>query len=348
MAEKRFYLLSEAAEKLGISEDALMEMVTSGKLRGFRDGGTYKFKLDDIDGMVGNVGGEKAIDADEGDSGFSGSLMEAAGLDDDDLVAIDDDEEEDDLIAVDDDELVAVEDEEKPAAAGDSTVDLADEPEHDDDDLVLGNDSGTGSGISLGGDSGISLVDQGDSGFLLEETLDLGGSGADALVLGEDEDLDLADDGEDEAPIDLTGDDDFLLTPTDDLDDLDESESGSQVISLDLDGDDDAATMIGGGGMFEEDGFETLDGTPADAIIPGAPVPAGAEMIDPKELEALRMADFPEKPYSVGTLIGLALCVIPLVFCGMFAIDLLRNMWSWDGPYPLNSDMMETVLSWFD
>ena len=43
----------------------------------------------------------------------------------------------------------------------------------DDDDLVLGG-SGTGSDITIGGDSGISLVDPADSGLSLEEPLNLG------------------------------------------------------------------------------------------------------------------------------------------------------------------------------
>ena len=52
------------------------------------------------------------------------------------------------------------------ARAGDSAVDLGGK-KLDDDDLVLGG-SGTGSDISIGGDSGISLVDPADSGLSLE------------------------------------------------------------------------------------------------------------------------------------------------------------------------------------
>ena len=69
-------------------------------------------------------------------------------------------------------------------------VDLASEGEVlDDDDLVLGgSDSGSGSDITIAGDSGISLVDPNDSGlyashnFLLEITLNHGHIGRPELM----------------------------------------------------------------------------------------------------------------------------------------------------------------------
>jgi hypothetical protein len=45
---------------------------------------------------------------------------------------------------------------------------------------------------------------------------------------------------------------------------------------------------------------------------------------------------------------SLVLCAVLLLFCGMFAFDLMRNMWSWDAPYSVNSSMMEMILSWFE
>ncbi len=62
----------------------------------------------------------------------------------------------------------------------------------EDDDLVLGG-SGTGSDISIGGDSGISLVDPADSGLSLEAPLNLSG-GEESLELGEDDLLGMASD----------------------------------------------------------------------------------------------------------------------------------------------------------
>jgi hypothetical protein len=40
--------------------------------------------------------------------------------------------------------------------------------------------------------------------------------------------------------------------------------------------------------------------------------------------------------------------VIGLVLGGMMAYDLMRNMWSWDGPLNMNSSLMDTVLGWFE
>ena len=44
------------------------------------------------------------------------------------------------------------------------------------------------------------------------------------------------------------------------------------------------------------------------------------------------------------------LCMIMLfmILCGMFAFDLVRNMWSWNGAYSVNSSLMDMILSWFE
>ena len=69
----------------------------------------------------------------------------------------------------------------------------------DDDDLVLGG-SGKGSDVTIGGDSGISLVDPSDSGLSLETPLNLGPVAEESLELGEDDMLttsETADEGRD-------------------------------------------------------------------------------------------------------------------------------------------------------
>jgi hypothetical protein len=38
------------------------------------------------------------------------------------------------------------------------------------------------------------------------------------------------------------------------------------------------------------------------------------------------------------------LCVLVLVVAGMMTYDLIRNMWSWDGTYPVNSSLMDGML----
>ena len=36
-----------------------------------------------------------------------------------------------------------------------------------------------------------------------------------------------------------------------------------------------------------------------------------------------------------------------LMLCGMMMYDMLRNMWSWEGAYSVNSGLMDTILGWF-
>lgn len=60
------------------------------------------------------------------------------------------------------------------------------------------------------------------------------------------------------------------------------------------------------------------------------------------------MAAAPEAPFSMWNVLSLALCSVLLLMCGMFTFDLLRNMWSWNEAYSVNSSMMDMVLSWFE
>ncbi|HYW79940.1 MAG TPA: helix-turn-helix domain-containing protein [Thermoguttaceae bacterium] len=240
-------------------------------------------------------------------------------------------------------------------AEGGSDVDLAGS-QFEDDDLVLGGNGG-GSDISIGGDSGISLVDPADSGLSLEEPLELVSSSEESLELGEDDILSLSDD-EDTAPVAEAEaeEDDFLLTPLEDASDEDDSESGSQVIALDTEGEpDEAATMIagaGGGGMaamLEEDlgdGSDMVDlGSPMDGAAPLGGQPAGLAAGQPATPAAAAVA---ETPYSVWNVLSLAMCAIFLSLTGMMMYDLMRNMWSWDSAYQVNSSIMEFILGLFE
>jgi len=51
-----FYSLQEVAEKLGKSEDEVRELVRQGKLREFRDGPNLLFKVDEVEGLLGETG----------------------------------------------------------------------------------------------------------------------------------------------------------------------------------------------------------------------------------------------------------------------------------------------------
>ncbi|MDZ4819362.1 MAG: helix-turn-helix domain-containing protein [Planctomycetota bacterium] len=196
----------------------------------------------------------------------------------------------------------------------------------DDDDLVLG---GSGSDITLGGDSGISLIDPHDSGLSLEEPLELEGSGIDSLELGEDDVVSLEDDVDLEGATMLKADDDFLLTPVDDADDAD---SGSQVITLDAEED------------FES-GFGSSDGLEADL---GEPLSGGLEA-GGLATQGYAAGAYPtESPYSGWNIAALTCCTLFLVFGGMFMYDLARHVWSWNTPYEVNSAMMDSILGMFE
>jgi excisionase family DNA binding protein len=223
----------------------------------------------------------------------------------------------------------------------------------DDDELVLG-DSGSGSDVTIGGDSGISLVDPADSGLSLEEPLDLVAGGEDSLELGEDDMLSIAEDIE--SPAQVKADDDFLLTPLEEEGGDEDSESGSQVIALDSESvSDEAATMIAGSRsapMLDEDlspaaGMGMGGGAPAMGVMPGAaPTLGGVPTImsspDPSMMGGGMV--LPETPYSVWNVLSLALCVILLSVGGMMTYDLARNMWSWEGTYDVSSSLMDWVL----
>jgi excisionase family DNA binding protein len=208
-------------------------------------------------------------------------------------------------------------------------------------DLVLGGPE-PGSDVSLGGDSGISLVDPSDSGLSLEQpVLDLGGKGEESLELGED-DLLVAED----SPAPVKTDNEFLLSPLEETTDTQESssESGSQVIALDTEATE--AGMLGGvEGMAAIDIDTAFAGQPglggpslaaeSGALVEGAPlIQAGAVL--------------PEAPYTWWQISGLAVCLLLLMLCGMMMYDTLRHMWSWGEPYAVNSSLMDSILSLFE
>ncbi len=211
-----------------------------------------------------------------------------------------------------------------------SEVDLDFESD-DDDDLVLGSD------VTLGaGDSGIGLSSPSDSGLsLIEEPLDLSGSNPDASLELPEDVVSLDDATADpDAATQLKADDDFLLTPTEESDG-EESDSGSQVIALDTDEnyDEEAVTLLGGGAeiaITEDDG----------GVVPIESGPVTTTILPP--VQAL------EAPYTIWNVISLVFIAIFLGLTGMMMTDLIRQIWSWDQPFALNSDLMDWIVSMFE
>jgi len=390
MTQKRYYNVKETAEKLGITEDEVKQMLERRELHGYRDGADWKFKVEDIDSRVqdesmevieedDSTGDQSSADVllselelGESDIATSGTVIgmeskEASTMSDIQLAGSDvglaeespssllkdagDAQTEsqvgeldltlDEDLTLEDSQLGSSSPQPPSRSVGDSGLDLGGE---NDDDLVLGG-SGTGSDVTIGGDSGISLVDPTDSGLSLDEPLELGGSITESLELGEDDMITLGEEADTGAPTQLKSDDDFLLTPMD-ADEDDEPSSASQVIALDGEGaDEDSATMIAEGdsgmGLAVEEDAGHLAGGGFPAVGGQAAMPQSMGM-------AYGDAALPEAPYSIWNILSLSLCAILLVFCGMFMVDLLRNMWSWSEPFEYNSAMMETVLSWFE
>lgn len=373
----KFYNVEKAAEALGLSPAEVNALRERQQLHGYRDGADWKFKADEVDQLAQQLAEAASGQSDEdvllsevelGESGpgTSGTVigpppdLEAEESETLEKTALDSavsSFEDLDLTMTGSQLDMAVD----SALGGDSTVDLSVD-EMDDDDLVLGG-SGTGSDITLGGDSGISLVDPTDSGLSLEEPLDLSNASSESLDLGGEspQSLDLDDDEDDilalaeastlglaPTPGDEIGaesEDEFMLTPMDDGGDAEEG-SGSQVIALDGEGGDASGDM---GPMFDSSismsgvlGAGALEEAPAPSPGPFEAASEGASRPQPAGAPAV-MA-MPEAAYSVWSIVSLSLCTILLAVVGMFLVDLMRNMWSWGGAVPLNSSLMDLIL----
>ncbi len=76
---KMFYTMDEAAQKLGVSQDGLKDLVTQNKLREFRDGSRVMFKVDQVDKVVSER--QAAVAKQQGTSGLSDSGIALAASD---------------------------------------------------------------------------------------------------------------------------------------------------------------------------------------------------------------------------------------------------------------------------
>ena len=55
----------------------------------------------------------------------------------------------------------------------------------------------------------------------------------------------------------------------------------------------------------------------------------------------------PDITFTTGNIVALGTCVFFLALTGMMMFDLIKNLGSWEGPYGLNSAMMDFVLGFF-
>jgi excisionase family DNA binding protein len=153
--DPKFVKLDEAAEQLGITIDHLNALREQGKLRAYRDGSSWKFRTEEIDGMASD--GVPELDPE--DSGInldfsSLSLGGDKGLDEP-AVADEDDLLDLDLASEDDDDAgfskIDIEDDDdldldlSAGSSADLAIDLDDEEEipalADDEELSLSDDT---------------------------------------------------------------------------------------------------------------------------------------------------------------------------------------------------------------
>lgn len=189
------------------------------------------------------------------------------------------------------------------------------------DDDVLGD----GSDITLSSESsGINIISPSDSGLALDEVPLAMGSGsplASGLDLGPTSDADVG-----LEPLEVAeegGEEPFALTPFGE-EGVEEEEDSSQVIPLDEVSEDEGGLL----GAPRTVGVESLGDE--FAVLPtSGMMPAG---------ESVAEVAFP------GWVVGLmSVSMLMLVMCGMMVFDLLRNIWSWDQVYTLNSGLMDVL-----
>ncbi|MBM3964493.1 MAG: helix-turn-helix domain-containing protein [Planctomycetes bacterium] len=224
-----------------------------------------------------------------------------------------------------------------PVVSGSGSLDLGGDLElasDDEDDLVLGSDSG----IGLGSESGINLMSPSDSGLSLEdEPLDLAGTGISGLDLGSDAGSDVGGSKPNASGIsglgsgvlvDFDQGEEFQLTPSGGIEADDDS--GSQVIELEDSGSfGDGVGMPEAAGMVVEEGADFGGSDLVDATAAGGMV-------------ALRGA--PETPYT-GLQVGmLAMVLLLMGLCGILTSDILRNLWGWDGETDYSTGLTSALV----
>ncbi len=225
-----------------------------------------------------------------------------------------------------------------PKKASGSSIKLGDEEL----ELVMG--SKTGSDVTQSPtDSGIQLISPSDSGLSLDQPLAIGSSARRLLDMPLD---DLG--GGEELSLESTGgpakpDEDFLLTAMDDANE-ESSDSGSQVIALDTDDELGSGMFAGagsGGGCWKK--------SPQDLSGGGlSPVLTSTSAFSPSAAAMMGGGGAPiaapaEAPYSTANITVLSVCVVLLMLCGMMTFDLMRNMWGWNGPYSVNSSILDSI-----
>ena len=343
--ENRLYTIDEVAQLMGKTPAEINEMRMQGKIYGMRDGSSWKFKGPDVEKLLHPVQ-EQAYDEDYALAGDSG-------------------------LSLDEDPNAAEASDVMNAASLDinSTLDSSSGVSQDanvlgigEDDLVLG-ESDVMSDVTLNGESsGINLYKpEGDSGISLDDNELSGALDAGSVAMKSDslnvnlDDLVLDDDslsiieGASSASLPEEGNEFTLTTTPDDTED--ESETGSQVIALSENSSDFSDPLMGVGPGAIEGAAEGVDMGIDSSVPAGEPGLYGGVLppdVTPELIELAREIGKKDKPYTILNIIGLFLCIVMLTMTLIMSVDLVRNMWSWQGPYQVNSNLMDWLLSYFN
>lgn len=332
--------LAEAAAKLGISPEKLLEMRSNKQIFGVRDGSSWKFKqseldrvaedlglgsgqISDLDTPIENVsdsmdlleGSDDLLLTDSGSGSLSGSLLQDSG------------------------ELSS--DSSGPAAkakgGAKDDLDLMDDDLFPSDELSLQDSAGL--------DSGELSSDFVDSSDVVVDDSDSDGSGSEDLML-DDEDLVVSNQGVEDDDFELSDSsilsleesgnpDDFDLEPFAEA--SDDQSSSSQVIALeDSDLMDDSHPTIMSG---QSGDLLSGDQLGADDVMPledfgSAPLGAAAGA-------AAGMTMVPaEPPYSVLQILSLSSALLFTAALAILSLDLAQNMWQ-----PSDSGSINTVAN---
>lgn len=283
--------LEEAAKKLGISTERLVDLRSQGEVRAFRDGASWKFPEDEIErlsleleefgGGDLDIGGE-SMQPDDGSGGSDVNLVPAEG-EGSDVAIVASQGSGSDLLELDSGDLKL----EEPVGSSSGKLDLAIEPSAGSTGPVIGGESGSDKGSGSGGSSGSMLnigAEAGDIPINTESDLSFTGPGPD-----EDSDEDVIgadDDGIDVLGSDIESTDGSQLSATgasnlELMGDLDEADDSDLALSSDQRGADvlseldllsaeqqdsglisgDSENLLGSSGLGSSVGSDALKGS---------------------------------------------------------------------------------------
>ena len=371
-----YYNLEKVAEVLSITTAEVNRLREQSKLRGFRDGATWKFNKEEIhaylaESIRARSGGSTSNQAGDSDFDLAGNnasdssfdLLDAALPDEDQLIsAVAAPAKSDlDLAALDQDSDLALAEETHISSLvmpekSHTPIQLQkiqppkNEPEVElfEVDVDLDDDS---SALGLA-----SVDDSSVLGAASSSSPQLGlasDSNFDVLVVGEvaiENDILLVDEEKTEAVLPTA--EDFVLEPTPRASEEDDSESSSQVIAVDVEfaAESHDADPFGGDTFGDFSGFDS-GVQPSPKVASATDDPFGASPtptpFDFPKAPATVKKPATQEEYTPGMLIALAAAIVVMLIPGMMMLDTMIHMWSWGDPFILNSFWMDAIAGLF-